>query len=469
MVLASDDTDVRYSNLGKYIYSTFQGVHPEMPFSAAVGFVPLGPGRNGGRDDPANWNNLGTVIPVQSSATAINNYLISSFEKPGNAVLMMTDHGLGDINPLNTGVSIAGTNNNHFTNENLRTIINAQARPDRYIRVVGVQCYSGGSLNALFDTKIRNVCGAASTNWLESNQSFDDMSAYGKAFLNEIRHRDFSQVSAKPSLLEAHIAGLLRDPMNGGLAQSSSLAFVDYVLREGAYSPSYIAEATAASQAAQGSGTSLRESNAINSNDKDRKEMKEVAADFEQNEEPIPIPLIPTETGDCHYANISERQSGLGFMEDMIHFLGTPKKYHAGLLSSAELAALPKSLQDAYTGLLRNPELKAALRRGPNPEAEKIENEYLAKKKHYDEQIEMAMRPPVNDAVLASLRANKNRDEAALEARLQVAVKPDALLFNFNRLVQNLRRVTHFLGSNAVSSEQKAKFADLLNCEMQPL
>lgn len=158
-------------------------------------------------------------------------------EKFSSAISLVFINDHGGASSLQDG-PIASTivlgNGELWSGAELSKQIKQSLLNQKYVRLVGIQCYSGGLHEISFENE--NTCSASNTDFASVSNSDPKISAYGKGFWEEIRNPRLDlDGDGKVNLMEAHFAGALSDTLNEGKGQTSSMAYVDKVLAHGPY------------------------------------------------------------------------------------------------------------------------------------------------------------------------------------------------------------------------------------------
>jgi len=467
LILSTATSAPRFENIVREVRENYQRPGSNAQVSLAVS-ASNPPDSSGRRTVPGpNWAGFDEVTHLEK-LTEIDKFLSSHLgglsQAPQacsagkeNALVFITGHGVGPQSReelLGGGLPVFGSHGvqTQYSNHNLQNVIRDCSGPDRFIRLVGTHCYSGGLSNIVFDEKIPNICSASSTDGLHFGWSSDEgppggISLYGQAFFNELKHREFPLgKTGSVSLLEAHLSGFLSDSLNDGRAQLSSLAYVDYVLHEGPYGPDNSLQMAAPPREVIRTKTDLlknaRVSKGFQASGRDSK-CPEIAA----------APEV---------VNIFRKMQALVDSQ-----LGAE-------LSVEELNTLPEELRSAYLDLLANPKIMDTLRAGPTSQATQTYEEWQTFDRESREQFAKLAKKPASrqrTAMLKQLEDERLKQISKTEAKLDEEIKVDALINNFRKLSENLKRAASFMKAplDKVSSAQKQKFLNLLKCELQPI
>ena len=226
------DDHQRYYNVSKLAYETEE----------KMGVTPYVVANTGSWDFPKKEKSFSAThkknveLAIKAAAAKL---------APGESLtLFVNDHGSAPNNlsdPLSSGIVLYGHPlADELTNQELMELIKKYVPTTSNVKLVGIQCFAGGLHSISFD--LPNVCSAAGTDFRSANFSIehpfndfnpvrnvpvDEMSPYGKGF--------WSTVKSKTSLFEAHMAGEAADHLNSGRGDLSSMAYVDSVMKTGAY------------------------------------------------------------------------------------------------------------------------------------------------------------------------------------------------------------------------------------------
>jgi len=125
-----------------------------------------------------------------------------------------------------------------FSHEEFGELLQEKYSANKFVRIVGVHCYSGGIHEISFVNK--QTCSLASTDWVSKSSSTEEINLYGKGIvaekdlLSENKKFDLDK-NGNTSLTEAHFSGLSYDNFNFGRNSLSSMAYIDKILEQGAY------------------------------------------------------------------------------------------------------------------------------------------------------------------------------------------------------------------------------------------
>lgn len=143
-------------------------------------------------------------------------------------LLFINDHGDSSgysRDPMETGIYLP--KGNVFTNADMLQALQREIPKSRKVKIVATQCYAGGMHELAF--RMPNVCVFAATSKDSLADYVPGREAYESIFLKALRE------GASP--YEAQQKAALLDFFNEGRGQSSSAAYVDFVLKKGAYAP----------------------------------------------------------------------------------------------------------------------------------------------------------------------------------------------------------------------------------------
>ncbi len=331
---------------------------------------------------------------------------------------------------LNSTISLTDPEES-FGMDSFSLVIRSEFDENDIIRMVGVQCFGGGLHEIAFSQ--RNVCAATATDWITVSTSFESTNQYVQGITNEKSASPSSKLfdlnrDGQTSLQEAHLAGIANDTINWGRGQLSSMAYVDMILKEGAYSANISQEYY--NPADDPTLKDLSESDCITCTPQDL----------------FYYHIFP----DYEFAkSIEEIQAKLqdGLFVPEIHSL-----------TLDELVALPTQLRSIYENLLENNKFKIA--------QFKVLLSIDKKQKKHDELEQKIL-------VLQSKTLTDN-EKKELDKMQQNLIQYNTII---ERLLTPLRGLTnYFLHLKKVarffksaSRSQKRKYLELLNCEMAPL
>lgn len=166
--------------------------------------------------------------------------------KPGgSSLIFINDHGgapVSNDDPASATISLGGQID--LRTQDFGDFANLKLSDQKYVRLVGIQCFSGALHEVSFQNE--NTCSATSTDFSVTNLSDERISLYGQGFWYAANSATYERSPAdldengEVSLLEAHYAGMVEDTNNEGRGQTSSMAFIDKVLKQGAYDPTNV-------------------------------------------------------------------------------------------------------------------------------------------------------------------------------------------------------------------------------------
>jgi hypothetical protein len=168
--------------------------------------------------------------------------------KPNDTfTIFVNDHGdppSSENSPITSSIVLYSPTNGFrpsppkLTHAELAEILSKYIPPSVHIKLTGIHCYSGGLHDIAF--KLPNACASSSTDFRSITDTTGSINLYGKGFWEELGNRRFDiNHDGKTSLYEAHLAGFALDSADDGRGEISSMAYVDSVLKEGAYDEKY--------------------------------------------------------------------------------------------------------------------------------------------------------------------------------------------------------------------------------------
>lgn len=381
----------------------------------------------------------------------------SKSSKPGFVVI--SDHGTAPLrtrdvekDPLTGSITAPVGDLQH---SRLAETLEANWKSGQPLRLVGLQCFSGGLHHIAFSNP--NVCAASMTSWREKayGADFEDSMdsskgrGYQQAFAREIADRNYDlDGNGKTSLMEAHVAGMFADRANYGRPQTSSMAYMDLLTRQRGYRPDYC----------QGGICAL--------------DVHKLATDHIHRVEVLNPALVSGDGSRNNCAVDDPIGKQISFFED---FVRSEMEQSQILLTANEQKALPAELRQMYESLMKNERVKEALSRDQgrmkNDNLKEI-NARLAKQvKQWEES-----RSDTQEAF-----ANCGNDEC----RAAYAGQMEKLRLEVYRLqqekqeilsssIEGLQTIVRYMKSAAYvmvtgTDEQKTTLQRLLKCEMADL
>ena len=126
----------------------------------------------------------------------------------------------------------------YISHQKISDSIRSVTRNYNAVKIIGIHCYSGGTHEIAH--KNQNTCSLSSSDYLSPSFSKIYINLYGEGIIDErnatASNKKFDlNKDGKTSMLEAHFAGLANDNMNFGRNTTSSMAYLDKVLSQGAY------------------------------------------------------------------------------------------------------------------------------------------------------------------------------------------------------------------------------------------
>ncbi len=465
IVIAGNANQIRYANISKLWYNSFKLEGNRLIYANPTSYELLNKWRFVDSADFVLFNNKNQLGDFPSKNTkqgqSFYNELISKTKEfpKDPLVIFINDHGYASnglerdedgsfssdipivMNPLDSGIDMGEANLSH---RELSEYISKTHSSRKYVRLIGVHCFSGGLHSISF--KNPNTCSASSSDWLTVSHSTPVINLYANAFVNEKdllpneKQFDFDK-NGKTSLMEGHLAGLSYDPVNFGRGQISSFAYVDSVLKKGAYDPS------------------------LQDDDYDpRTNILQSIICKKNKTEVLNDPLTRfVQWGfslfDHKYVRTIDRTQQILQVES----------YE---LSDSELKLLPDKLQMFYKQLQESPILQSNIKELEEHGSFYL-NEMLDKINQRDELISQKeeMKIPrvykglINSRFSFSVRISKlNKEIRELKKKLAYFQGKVMGIYNY---FQGLKRTSEFL--ETALPEQKKKYYDLLECEMADL
>ena len=345
-----------------------------------------------------------------------------------NATIYISDHGGSkkkSSNFMDATISTYTSVGKPYTYRHLHRSIKSNLKDRKFVRLAASHCYGGNVHEVAF--KLSNTCVAASTDRHNLNTStVANGSQYAVAGIEEQNKSSGNKEydinnDGYTSLHETHIAGILSDTYNYVRAQTSTMAFIDYTLKQGAYSDD-------ASKGKLG---------------------------ISKHIDPI-LQCIDGKSDQSIDNFVSNLEDVLN--KDSNTILNST-------LSNEELSELPKELQQSYQFLMKNKRVKEAISSDyiKIGNLQKSINSYKSNYTDILKSIKDERDPTKRDALIKK----RNKLIELVEKKQTSIDRASSITKGVENYIRTLKSYSQF--TKLASNEQKEQFNNLLECEVSSL
>lgn len=428
-----------YRDSAKLAVSTIKEKYPESRQELLVG----------GGANSLDWT-FAPEMQTAKSSTEFHSKLEAQVEKIDHSkstIIFISDHGSAPnsaADPTSSAISVG--NENGVSHSALGKIVSKQSgkRTGGFTHLISMHCYGGALHNIAKDSS--KTCALASASWSKMATGWK----FTPAIFGEIKKSEFDlNRDGKSSLLESYVRALNDDSKNFPMQQTSSMAYIDMVNKDGAYGTAsgrdLVYEPRMNLSKAMIYSSLVRESKSLSS-----------------DANPI-----------CEHTSIGTATTGSvqSNIRDMDAILSPDLVAHPLLLSKDEQALLPQSLQSAYQNAVKSQKIRDLSRPQNQPsynnEMEKLRGEWSTLRS----KVSACGARDSSSADCSRVREDSEKMREAIVAKvdanfhdLKSSPKPAG---NLTPFFLYFKKTAKFM--KTASSEQKKKFQELVECESSPI
>lgn len=394
-----------------------------------------------------DWSFTGRVLEAANAEQFSKNLRqeISETDPTKSLLLYISDHGSAPTDakdPLSSAIATADFGN--FSHRRLSELISSLGakRSGGYSRIVSMHCYGGAVHHVAINAP--RTCALASAAWSKVATGWK----FTPAVFSELKQPAYDlDGDQKPSLLEMFVRGLVEDSSNFPMVQTTSMAFVDQTLGEGAYYKGNARELLF--------NPELRNSRAPI--------ITQLNNEYITAAEGNGFGCIST-VGNVDATPLNVL---VGAMGDTLDHLETTNAIH---LSSQEESALPAALQTVYRAALQNSRLRDLAKGKDRQRDEKL----AALHKEWSEIKPLSAAcnadsksPPECKAIAKQVDDLRSRIAAAADEVFAQQSRSFRGTGNVAPLFLYFKKVAKFM--RQANSDEKRILRDLVECETTPL